>query len=63
VLTEVQVMMGDYFYHSIIIESLGRKSFSNSFDRTGNKPIALYDSASSAGLPDFWIMMICTTFH
>jgi len=29
----------------------------------GSKLIGLYDSANSAGLPGFWIMMICATFH
>jgi len=42
---------------------LKRKSFWNNFDSTGNKLTDLYDSASSAGLPSFWIIMICSTFH
>jgi len=44
----------------LILES---KSFSNSFDRTGSKLIDLYDSASSAGLSGFWIIIICAIFY
>jgi len=47
----------------IISKSLDSRKFSNNFDKTGSKLIGLYDSASSAGLPGYWIMMICATFH
>jgi hypothetical protein len=30
---------------------------------TSNKLIDLYDTANSADLPGFWIIIICATFH
>jgi len=44
-----------------ILES--RSSFSSSFDRIGSRLIDLYNFISSADLPGFWIIIICTTFH
>jgi len=46
---------------SIIMEIFASKSLSNSFDRIDSKLIGLYNSASTADLPGFWI--ICATFH
>jgi len=46
-----------------LLENLGNRSFSNSFDRTGSKLIGLEDPASFVGLPYLWIMMISATFH
>jgi len=53
----------ELFFAFPLLESLGNRSFSNNFDRTSSKLIGLHDSASSAGLPGFWIRMICATFH
>jgi len=59
--SEAKLMIGKQ--SSIIILILESKSFSNSFDRMGSKLIDLYDSASSAGLSGFWIIIICATFY
>jgi len=45
------------------MKNSGSISFSNNFDRTDNKLISLYDSANSADLPEFWIIIICATFY
>jgi len=47
---------------SIIMLILESRSL-NSFDRTESKLIGLYDSVNFAGLPGFWMILICATFH
>jgi hypothetical protein len=46
----------------ISIKRFNRR-FSNSFDRTGNKDIGLYDVAACCDLPGLEIMMTSATFH
>jgi len=64
-MSEAKLMVGDGtdFCLSIITESLDNRNFLNSFDRTGSKLIGLYNSASYADLPRFWIMMIRSIFY
>jgi hypothetical protein len=61
--SEIKLMIGINLHFSIIVESLGTRSFLNNFSRTGSKLIDLYDSANFADLSNFWIIIICAIFH
>jgi hypothetical protein len=61
--SKTKLMIGNQLMPLYYYEELGSRSFLNSLNRIGSKRIGLYDSASSADLLGFCIIIICATFY